>query len=60
LNESPAGSGVESANEYGVVPPLAVTGVNAGIAVFTVPTVAATAWVVVSAELTVRLNVFAD
>jgi hypothetical protein len=50
----------ESAKAYGVVPPLAVVGVNDGIRVPDVPATLATAWIVVSAEFTVRLNVLAD
>jgi hypothetical protein len=42
------------------VPPLAVTGVNGVYAVFTVRLLLATAWVTVSAPLTVRLNVLLE
>lgn len=59
LKLTPAGSVPPLiANVYGTVPPLAVTGENAASAVFTVPVLLATACVVVSAALTVRLNVF--
>ncbi len=55
----PAGSAPPvSANAYGVVPPFAVTGVNDGIRVLTVPVLAAMACTVPRAELTVRVNVF--
>ncbi len=59
LNVIPPGrSPPESAKAYGIVPPLAVTGVNDAMAVLTVPAVVATAWVVESATLTVSVNVF--
>jgi hypothetical protein len=57
----PVGSAAAlSANVYGCVPPAAVTGVNVGITVFTVPVVLGTAWVIVSAPFTVRVNVWDD
>ena len=43
-----------NANAYGSVPPLAVTGVNVAIRVFTVPVVLGTACVVVSGPVTVK------
>jgi hypothetical protein len=61
LNDIPGGSvPPDRAKLYGAVPPAAVTGTNDGIAVLCVPTRDAIACVVVSAELTVRLNVFDD
>jgi len=45
------------AQPSGAVPPVAVTGVNAGIATFTVPVVAGTACTVASAVFTVSWNV---
>jgi hypothetical protein len=61
LSVSPAGSAPPAviANDNGAVPPDAVTGVNAGSAVFCVPVVLGTAWFATSAALIVRLNVFA-
>lgn len=50
----------DSANAYGVVPPLAVTGANDGISVPAVPTVLGTTAVVETATLTVSANVLAD
>lgn len=52
-----------SEKEYGVVPPLAVTGMNAGTAAFTVPVTPATAPTVdngAPAALTVRVKLFDD
>jgi hypothetical protein len=61
LKLSPVGSVPPlNANVYGSVPPLAVTGVNVGIRILTVPVVLGTACVVVSALFTVSVNVFAD
>ena len=53
----PAGSDGLSPKVYGVVPPLAVTGVNGVYGVLTVSTVVGTACVVVNAGFTVRLKV---
>jgi hypothetical protein len=50
----------ESANAYGTVPPLAVTGVKPGIAVFIVPARLAIACVVVRPRLIVREKTFDD
>jgi hypothetical protein len=62
FNVRPAGSAPPAviANVYGVVPFAAVTGVNAGIATFTVPIVLGTACVLVSAGLTVSWNVLEE
>jgi hypothetical protein len=56
----PAGSDGLTPKVYGVVPPLAVTGVNGVYAVLTVNAFVGTAWVVVSGPLTVRLNVLLE
>lgn len=64
LKLMPDGSVPLNEKEYGVVPPLAVTGMNAGTTAFTVPVTPATAPTVVvngaPAGFTVRVKLFDD
>jgi hypothetical protein len=62
LNDIPAGSAPPAvmANDSGAEPPVAVTGVNVGMAVPAVPTVAETAWLATSVGFTVSENVLAE